>query len=96
MDKNGFDAVIPSGEKGLEPLHAVYRVSGCLQPVLRALKSGKRRVISWHEDANVHVVSPEETTFFAPQGLTFLNVNTLVEFRRAEEKAREHDVSRKN
>jgi molybdopterin-guanine dinucleotide biosynthesis protein A len=81
------DAVIPSTERGLEPLHAVYRVAGCLPLVEAALEAGKRRMIAWHGSAEVVVLSPEETARYDPQGVTFWNVNTPKEFERAEKKA---------
>jgi len=89
LEENGFDAVIPSSEKGLEPLHAVYRVAGCLPHINTALKTDKRKVISWHQDANVHVLPQNETALYNPEGLTFWNVNTMDEFREAEKLAQQ-------
>ena len=89
MDENRYDAVIPSGANGLEPLHAVYRVEGCFLPIQTALEAGKRRVISWHEGADVHILPTGETARYDPLGITFLNVNTEDEFREAEKLAQQ-------
>ena len=87
MDENRYDAVIPSGANGLEPLHAVYRVEGCFLPVQTALETGKRRVISWHEGADIHILPTRETARYDPHDITFWNVNTMEEFREAEKLA---------
>jgi molybdopterin-guanine dinucleotide biosynthesis protein A len=84
---SGADVVIPRSERGLEPLHAVYRRDTCLPAVEAALKAGKRRVISWHADAEIQILPPEFVSRLDPNGITFWNVNTPAEFRHAEEKA---------
>jgi molybdopterin-guanine dinucleotide biosynthesis protein A len=86
--ETGADAVVPSVEKGPEPLHAVYRRATCLPPVLAALEAGERRLISWFDHVDVHLLSPAETARFAPSGLAFWNLNTPEEFQQAEELAR--------
>ena len=87
-----FDAVIPSSENGLEPLHAVYRRETCLNPIEKAIQSGQRRLIAWHEVANIRILTPGETEKYNPDGITFWNINTPEDFRQAEEKAREIDI----
>ena len=85
----GVDCVIPSTEKGLEPLHAVYRRETCLPAVAAAIEAGKRRMISWHNAVHVRLLSPKEILHFDPQNITFWNVNTPEEFHQAETKARD-------
>jgi len=82
------DAAVPRSEKGLEPLHAVYRRKTCLPLVEAALEANKRRVICWHADAKIRVLPPEEVAQYDPEGVTFWNVNTPEEFRLAETRAR--------
>lgn len=94
LDETGADAVIPSTERGLEPLHAIYRKESCLPAVEAALKSGKRRVISWHVNADIHILSPQSTIIYDPHGITFWNLNTPKEFQQAEDKAREIEQDR--
>jgi molybdopterin-guanine dinucleotide biosynthesis protein A len=84
-----LDAVIPSTESGLEPLHAVYRRQSCLPAVEAAIETGMWKMIAWHESVNVHVLSPEETARFDPEGLVFWNLNTPEEFETAIQKINE-------
>jgi len=84
-----FDAVVPSSPDGLEPLHAVYRRDACLPPVRAALDAGEQKLIAWHPQARVRILTAQETAFFDPRGLMFLNVNTPDEFAWAETLAEE-------
>jgi molybdopterin-guanine dinucleotide biosynthesis protein A len=77
-----FDAVIPSTAQGLEPLHAVYRKT-CLPAIKTAIDADKWRLISWHGDVNVRILTPEEVAKLDPDGLAFENANTPEEFETA-------------
>lgn len=83
------DAVIPSSTLGLEPLHAIYRRDTCMPRVEAALLAGKRKVIAWHPGAQIQILPPEHVSQYDPHGYTFINVNTPLEFRHAERKARQ-------
>jgi molybdopterin-guanine dinucleotide biosynthesis protein A len=85
--ETGADAIIPSSERGLEPLHAVYRRETCLPWVKAALEEGKRRLIAWHEHSAIQILPAEAVAQYDPHGITFWNVNTPEEFQRAEVKA---------
>jgi len=87
LDSTNCSAVIPGTDRGIEPLHAVYRVQTCLPAVEAALVDGRRRVISWHVDVDVHILPSVETAQYDPDGITFWNVNTEDEFKKAEAKA---------
>ncbi|HBX68605.1 MAG TPA: hypothetical protein DEH25_04285, partial [Chloroflexi bacterium] len=78
-----LDAVIPSTEHGLEPLHAVYRKNTCLPAVKAAIEADQWKLISWHGEVNVRVLTPEELAPLDPEGITFSNVNTPEEFESA-------------
>ncbi len=54
------DAAMPSGEHGLEPLHAVYRRETCLPLVRAALDAGEWKLISWLSRAKVRYIIPAE------------------------------------
>ncbi|MBM4422118.1 MAG: molybdenum cofactor guanylyltransferase [Chloroflexi bacterium] len=82
-----FDAVVPrlrsplpEGE-GLgvrvdaEPLRAIYS-KACLEPIRRALDSGKMRVISFFPDIRLRWVEEDEIRQFDPELLSFVNCNT--------------------
>ncbi len=84
---DNVDVVVPSSEKGLEPLHAIYRKETSLPSVKGALDSGERRLVSWFPNVKVHIMTQKETNPFDPGGLTFLNINTPEEFIKAEKLA---------
>lgn len=81
---SAVDAVIPSSENGLEPLHAVYRRQTCLPAVESALRQGQKRLIDWHPSANVRLLSVAETKFHDPEGLAFININSPEDLLHAE------------
>jgi molybdopterin-guanine dinucleotide biosynthesis protein A len=86
--EESFDVVIPRTKRGLEPMHAIYRIEKCLPASLEAIRSGKRRMISWFSSVRVKEITPAEISRFDPLGFTFLNVNTPDEFRFAEDLAK--------
>lgn len=86
------DAVIPSTDLGLEPLHAVYRQKTCLPPVNAALEDGKRKIIAWFSEVNVRILDPEETALHDLTGLAFRNLNTPEEFSQAERQATASEI----
>lgn len=88
-----MDIVVPSSEKGLEPLHAVYRRDSCLPPVRSTLETGEGQLISWFPGVKVRILAPKECKAFDPLGLTFLNVNTPKELKEAELLASENTES---
>jgi molybdopterin-guanine dinucleotide biosynthesis protein A len=80
----GADLVVPRSEHGREPFHAVYRRQVCLPHIQAVLQSDQRRVDSWFEQVKVRYLESSEIKQFDPQGLAFLNVNTLEELKEAE------------
>lgn len=84
MLEKDCDVVIPRTERGLEPLHAVYRVKQCLPAALRTLRFGKSRMISWFSDVRVCEMHESEIKRIDPDLLSFMNVNTPDEFTSAE------------
>lgn len=65
------DAVLLRTQSGLEPLIAIYRVS-CLAPAAKALKAGRRRMTSFHEDLEIDYIDEANFAIKAPS----TNVNT--------------------
>lgn len=88
LDETDVDAALPSTEGGLEPLHAVYRRATCLPLVKSALENDVWKMIGWHDQAKVRILTPVETRQHAPHPRTFWNLNTPEEFQKAEEEAR--------
>ena len=89
LEANPCDVVIPQGARGFEPLHAVYRREACLPAVRAALIAQKLRMDSWFPAVRVKALRPEVLRAYDPQGITFLNINTPDDLRRAEGLARE-------
>ena len=89
--EQGYDAVIPRGEEGTEPFHAVYRRSTCLGLAQTALQADKWRVDAWFAQANIRFLEADDILRLDPTGLAFWNVNTPAEFQRAEALAQQLD-----
>jgi molybdopterin-guanine dinucleotide biosynthesis protein A len=88
LQEKDLDAVIPTDEEGLQPLHAVYRRETCLPMVKSAIDQDQWKMISWHEHAEVLYLSPQRTRQLAGTRHTFLNLNTPEQYREAEKLAR--------
>jgi molybdopterin-guanine dinucleotide biosynthesis protein A len=83
------DVMIPRTPLGLEPLHAIYRRETCLPVVREALENGERKMTGWFSSVKVRILEPAEVAVFDPEFHSFVNVNNLEEFHRAEELARQ-------
>ncbi|PDM26220.1 hypothetical protein CP083_04955 [Candidatus Bathyarchaeota archaeon B24-2] len=90
----GFDAVIPRWPNGyIEPLHAIYRRKTALSAGLQALKTGRYRVAEMiRRLGKVRYVDIEDFRKVDAELLTFFNINSIEDLRRAEDivKARLH------
>lgn len=75
------DVVVPEGEGGLEPLHAVYRKS-VLPVVEETLRDGQCRVVSFYDRVRVRRVSREAVERIDPGFPAFRNINTPEEYYR--------------
>jgi len=76
------DLVIPRGQRGYEPLCAVY--SRRCAPAIRArLERGERQASTLPEGVTVVEVGPETLAAYDPDGLLFVNVNTPHDYERA-------------
>jgi molybdenum cofactor guanylyltransferase len=67
----------------LHPLHAVYS-RNCLEPIAARLREGDLRMISFHSDVRVRVVSAAEIERFDPKHISLFNVNSPEQLRLAE------------
>ena len=77
--RNGSDVVIPEGDVGLEPLHALYG-KGCLVPMEAALQTGRKRIISFFPDVRVSTFSRSAVAVLDPNFDSFRNINTPAEY----------------
>lgn len=82
--RQGYDAVVPRLEVGLEPLLALYHRC-CLPALWRALEAGKRRVVSFYGSLRVRYVEPAEIRRFDPTGHSFHNINVPEDLAQARE-----------
>jgi len=67
----------------LHPFHAVYSKS-CLEPMKDLLESGDLRIISFYPQVRVRYVEEGEIDIFDPEHLSFFNINTPADLRRAQ------------
>ncbi len=89
----GFDLVIPRLGDMVEPLHAVYS-RNCLGAIEKLLDSGNLKTGSLLNRVRVRYVEAGEIDRFDPEHLSFFNINTEAELRRAEELAKKTNKSR--
>lgn len=73
------DLVIPEGEMGLEPLHAIYS-KGCLPHMEGSLKANRRRIISFFDSINPVIVPRPLIASLDPHFRSFSNINTPEEY----------------
>jgi FdhD protein len=81
------DAVVPVGEKGPEPLLALYRREACRKPAHDVLATGRRRIVAFFNLVKVAEV-PLESLREADPGLrSLVNVNTPADLAEAREES---------
>jgi len=78
-----YDVLIPKWQGHLEPLHAIYS-KNCLSPIERLLKHDNLKIPNFFDQVRVRYVLEEEITRYDPQHLSFFNINTPDQLRRAE------------
>jgi molybdopterin-guanine dinucleotide biosynthesis protein A len=78
----GFDVVIPRIGGKLEPLHAIYS-KNCLAPIQQRIEQGDLKVGGFLEQVRVRYVEEAEIDKVDPKHLSFFNINTLADLRRA-------------
>lgn len=89
--KNGHDIVVPKLNGFLEPLHAVYS-KNCLIPVKRQLDRNELRIQSFFAEVKVRYVRESEIKKYDPDRISFLNVNTEDDLRKARLIAENHKI----
>lgn len=78
------DILIPRTGKFLEPLHAFYS-SRCLHSIEKVLREGERKMVSFFPYVEVEYLEREEIAIFDPQGISFFNINTIDDWKKAME-----------
>ena len=82
-----FDLVVPRVGTLVEPLHAIFS-QNCLKPMARLLQKNELSVNSLFPAVRTRYVEAEEIEQFDPEHLSFFNINTQADLRKAEEIAR--------
>ena len=77
-----FDAVVPRVKGEVEPLHAVYS-RNCLVPIQKQIEQGNLKIRDFLSQVRVRYVEEEEINRFDPQHLSFFNINTQADLKRA-------------
>jgi molybdopterin-guanine dinucleotide biosynthesis protein A len=83
----GADAAIPLWPNGyMEPLHSVYKVSAALEACEAAMEEEKFRIYNMIEKLEKPIYVPmEELRELDPELLTFFNINSREDLKRAED-----------
>jgi molybdopterin-guanine dinucleotide biosynthesis protein A len=79
-----FDVVIPRIAGNTEPLHAVYS-KACVRPIAKVLDGGELRVIAFFPQVRVRYVEHNEIDVLDPEHLSFFNINTPDDLKRAQQ-----------
>ena len=83
LDRRGDrDAVVPVLDGRPEPTHAAYS-KACLPHIERRLRARELKIAGFFDDVRVRLVPEAEIDAIDPDRLSFLNVNTPDDLRRA-------------
>jgi len=80
-----FDIVVPViDDEKLEPLHAIYSKS-CIPHIKNKINLNEKRIISFYENLLVYHLKKDEIIKHDPPQLSFYNINTNEDYRKAQE-----------
>jgi molybdopterin-guanine dinucleotide biosynthesis protein A len=79
-----FDVVVPRIDGMLEPLHAVYS-RNCLAPIKKLIDKDELGILQLFSSVKTRYVDKDEIKRFDPQCLSFFNVNTLDDLKKAKD-----------
>lgn len=83
-----FDVIVPRVDGYPEGLHAIYSKM-CLAPIRSRLDANQLKVIGFYDDVRIRYLDEMEYSRFDPKRLSFQNINTPEELKRAHNLARE-------
>jgi molybdenum cofactor guanylyltransferase len=84
---SGFDAVVPRFDSYVEPLHAIYARS-CIKQVKEMLDTGIIPLKQLCDRINVRYIEKQEINRFDPGYVSFFNINTESDLKKAREMMR--------
>ncbi len=76
-----FDVIVPLSEKGYEPLCAMYN-RRCVSFIAKCIEKDDRRIVSFFNRVKVKKIDAGDWRTVDPDGLSFVNINTLEEFSK--------------
>ncbi len=91
----GFDVVIPKEDDQTEPLHAVYS-KNCAGPMKNLIERADLKITGFLDSVKVRYVEKEELDRFDPQRLSFFNINTESDLKKARMLAARENSKRKS
>ena len=80
----GFDMVIPRTGNYVEPLHAVYS-KRCLGAMKKLIERNVLQINRLLPSLNIRYIEPEEIDRFDSRHLSFININTEADLKKAKE-----------
>ena len=81
--KDGYDAVVPECNGLHETLLALYH-RRCIPSVASILEKGERKITALYEKVRVRTLREEEWRGLDPEGMSFVNVNTMEDMEKIE------------
>ena len=87
-----FDLVVPRLGKRIEPLHAVYS-QNCLAPIENLLKQGELQIFKFFHEVKVKYLEAGEIERFDLEHLSFFNINTEADLKKAVELTKREDTN---
>jgi len=79
-----FDVVVPRIDNMLEPLHAVYS-RDCLAPIKELIDKDRLGISQLFKLVKTRYVDKDEIAKFDPRCLSFFNINTLDDIKKAKD-----------
>lgn len=84
---DGFDAIIPKTEDGLQPLHAIYS-KNCLEPIKKLIDQGGYKIIDFYPLIKIKIIEEKEFINLDQTRESFINVNTPKELDHLQKRKR--------
>ncbi|MBM4350135.1 MAG: molybdenum cofactor guanylyltransferase [Deltaproteobacteria bacterium] len=72
---DGFDAIVPRTDDGLQPLHAIYSKS-CIPPIKKLIDMGKYKIIDFYPLVRIKIIEEPEFINLDRTKESFININT--------------------
>lgn len=91
----GFDVVIPRIGDQVEPLHTLYS-KNCMGPMENLIKQDNLKITGFFDSVKVRYVGEEELDRFDPERLSFFNINTEADLKKARMLAARETTQRKS